>query len=176
MFGEGPGRVRLPSVRLPRLPQSHFIDLLERPAFRPLSRRSSSTSCTACGSHGNSAAHGERCRPATAVWLLEEAFDLGRWLATIRTAVRVPPVVPRACSAGRRPPPADQLTVERLAVQERLEGRRSGGRRGCLRIWKRPAPQARVAEANAADLQAALDAGEQAADAFTWTNRPPAAG
>src|SRR5262249_36547370 len=120
--------------------------------------------------HGNRAAHGQKCRPETAVWLLEEAFDLARWLFKTFTgrdgpAMHFQPPSPPA--AGRT---AEQALQEKLDLQERLKTVEAAVARLMEELQATQA-KAQVAEVNAAELQAALRAGQQAADALSLDER-----
>src|ERR1700727_145175 len=74
-FGEGFVESVYYSLRLPRVPQSHLIDLLNAPGFMAAVPSVVVNKLHSLRVHGNRAAHGEKCRPQTATWLLEEAFD-----------------------------------------------------------------------------------------------------
>ncbi len=150
-------------LRLPRLPQSHLIDLLNSPAFTAAVPGVIVNKLHSLRVHGNRAAHGERCRPQAATWLLEEAFDLGRWLAKslggedVDALAFQPPAPPAAKQS------ADQILAEKLRVQERLKSVEESVAR-LIEELEATRAQARTAEANAAELKAALEAGKLAAD------------
>ena len=61
-------------LRLPRLPQSQFIDLLNGPGFKAAVPSVIVNKLHSLRAHGDRAAHGEKCRPRAALWLLEEAL------------------------------------------------------------------------------------------------------
>ena len=152
-------------LRLPRLPHSSFIDILNAPAFRAAVPSVIVNKLHSLRVHGNKAAHGEKCRPQTAVWLLEEAFDLARWLArTFADKDGPAEFQPPAPPSARRQP--DQFLQEKLEVQERLKSVEAAVAR-LMEELEATRAKARVAEANAAELQAALQAGQQAADALS---------
>ena len=152
-------------LRLPRLPQSQFIDLLNGPGFKAAVPSVIVNKLHSLRVHGNRAAHGEKCRPETALWLLEEAFDLSRWLVKTLTGQEPSPATfqPPAPPAAKRS--ADQVLKEKLEVQERLKTVEAAVAR-LMEELEATHAKARAAEANAAELQAALEAGQQVADAL----------
>ena len=153
-------------LRLPRLPHSQFIDFLNAPGFKAAVPSVVVNKLHSLRVHGNRAAHGEKCRPQTAVWLLEEAFSLGRWLFKTFTGKDgsaddfQPPPPPTA----RRQP--DQALQEKQEVQERLKSVEAAVTR-LMEELEATRAKARLAEANAAELEAALQAGQQAAHALS---------
>lgn len=66
-------------LNLPRLPQAHLIDLLNNDSFRAVTPSGVLDKLHAVRMHGNKAAHGETPSQNTALWLLRECYDLGRW-------------------------------------------------------------------------------------------------
>lgn len=64
---------------LPKLPQAHLIDLLNNDVFRAVTPAVVLDKLHAVRIHGNKAAHGETISRNTALWLLRECHDLGRW-------------------------------------------------------------------------------------------------
>ncbi len=170
LFGEALVGSVYHQLRLPRLPQSQFIDLLNGSAFKAAVPSVIVNKLHSLRVHGNRAAHGEKCRPQTAVWLLEEAFDLSRWLVKMATGKEPdqktfqPPQQP----ATRRS--ADQLLQEKLQVQERLKTVEASVTR-LMEELEATRAKARAAEATAADLQAAREAGQRAADALSLDER-----
>ena len=65
---------------LPEPDQPTFVELLKNPAFTAITPKAVLNKLHALRIHGNKAAHGEPVRPDNALWLLEEAYDLARWL------------------------------------------------------------------------------------------------
>ena len=129
--------------------QPTLVDLLQNPAFLAVTPKVVLHKLHALRVHGNKAAHGERSKPATALWLLREAYDLARWLyvrygdgkAQGIPAFR-PPSPPRADKAGER----HQILV-RLAAQEvRMES--------LLREFETTRQKATTAEKKAGELEA----------------------
>ena len=67
-------------IGLPRAPMSNFMELLSNDAFTSVTPRVVVDKLHAVRIHGNKAAHGDKISVDGALWLLREAWDLGRWL------------------------------------------------------------------------------------------------
>ena len=67
-------------VGLPRAPMSNFMELLSNDAFEAVTPQVVIDKLHAIRIHGNKAAHGDKVSVKSALWLLREAWDLGRWL------------------------------------------------------------------------------------------------
>ena len=67
-------------LKLPKPVRATFIDLLEDATFQSITPTVVRDKLHAIRMEGNKAAHGEGATTTTALWLLREAFDLGRWL------------------------------------------------------------------------------------------------
>ncbi|MBL3529483.1 MAG: DEAD/DEAH box helicase family protein [gamma proteobacterium endosymbiont of Lamellibrachia anaximandri] len=67
-------------VGLPRAPMSNFMELLSNHAFEGVTPKVIIDKLHAIRIHGNKAAHGDKVSLNSALWLLREAWDLGRWL------------------------------------------------------------------------------------------------
>lgn len=65
---------------LPKPEQATFVDLLGNASFAAITPKVVLDKLHALRIHGNKAAHGELATVETALWLIQEAFDLGRWL------------------------------------------------------------------------------------------------
>ena len=65
---------------LPKPDQATFVDLLANQSFAAITPRVILDKLHALRIHGNKAAHGESATSKNAIWLLQEAFDLSRWL------------------------------------------------------------------------------------------------
>lgn len=65
---------------LPKPDQASFVDLLNNQSFAAITPKVVLDKLHALRIHGNKAAHGEISLAKNALWLLQEAFDLGRWL------------------------------------------------------------------------------------------------
>ena len=108
-------------LRLPKPEHPTFVDLLNNQSFAAITPKVVLDKLHALRIHGNKAAHGEPATIQNAVWLLQEAFDLGRWLF-----VQYGKGNPEAIPAFVKPSPegADdskgQLKRERRQILERL--------------------------------------------------------
>ena len=67
-------------LRLPKPDHATFVDLLGNQSFVAITPKVVLDKLHALRIHGNKAAHGEPATTRSALWLLQEAFDLGRWL------------------------------------------------------------------------------------------------
>jgi type I restriction enzyme R subunit len=65
---------------LPKPEHATFVDLLGNSSFVAITPKVVLDKLHALRIHGNKAAHGEPATVRTALWLIQEAFDLGRWL------------------------------------------------------------------------------------------------
>lgn len=65
---------------LPKPEHATFVDLLGNQSFAAITPRVVLDKLHALRIHGNKAAHGEPATTRNALWLLQEAFDLTRWL------------------------------------------------------------------------------------------------
>lgn len=71
------GIYRQLGIQLPTV--SNLNDLLRAPVFTEAVPRTVCLKMNAIRDHGNKGAHGEDISQKTALWLLQESFDLGRW-------------------------------------------------------------------------------------------------
>lgn len=67
-------------LALPKPEQATFVDLLNNQSFAAITPKVVLDKLHALRIHGNKAAHGESVAVQNALWLLQEAFDLARWL------------------------------------------------------------------------------------------------
>lgn len=67
-------------LKLPKPEQATFVDLLNNQSFFAITPKVVLDKLHAIRIHGNKAAHGEPASVRNALWLLQEAFDLARWL------------------------------------------------------------------------------------------------
>ncbi len=67
-------------LSLPKPERPTFVDLLTNQSFVAITPKVVLDKLHALRIHGNKAAHGEPATVRSALWLLQEAFDLGRWL------------------------------------------------------------------------------------------------
>ncbi len=110
---------------LPKPIRPSFIDLLNDAAFRAVVPRVILDKLHALRMQGNKAAHGETAKPQTALWLLREAHDLGRWLSTFfeRSDPKAlpaykDPTPPDTSTSGKELERARRNALEKLAAQE----------------------------------------------------------
>lgn len=76
-------------LQLPKPDQANLVDLLVNHSFAAIVPRVVLDKLHALRIHGNKAAHGEPATARTALWLLQEAFDLGRWLSVEYASIPV---------------------------------------------------------------------------------------
>ena len=106
--------------RLVRPSQSGLNDLMQEFAFKQAVPRVVITKLHSLRVHGNKAAHGEEVRTRESRWLLQEAYDLAKWLAlTYDTAdaKKLPQYNEPAPPSTRDPA---ELLREKKAILERL--------------------------------------------------------
>lgn len=80
LFGENLTKDIYHELRLPKPDHATFVDLLKNDAFIAITPKVVLDKLHALRIHGNKAAHGEPATVRAALWLIQEAFDLGRWL------------------------------------------------------------------------------------------------
>lgn len=67
-------------LHLPKPTMAQFMDLLSNDAFVSVAPKVLVDKLHAIRIHGNKAAHGDSVTTESALWLLKESFDIGRWL------------------------------------------------------------------------------------------------
>ena len=110
---------------LPKPEHATFVDLLSNQSFAAITPKVVLAKLHALRIHGNKAAHGEPATTRSALWLLQEAFDLGRWLfiqygkgdAGSIPAFEQPPPEGTEDSKGQLKREKRQI-LEKLAAQE----------------------------------------------------------
>jgi type I restriction enzyme, R subunit len=80
LFAENLTRDIYHDLGLPKPEHATLVDLLGNQSFAAITPKVVLDKLHALRIHGNKAAHGEPATTRTAFWLLQEAFDLGRWL------------------------------------------------------------------------------------------------
>jgi type I site-specific restriction endonuclease len=80
LFAENMTKDIYRDLRLPKPDQSTFVDLLKNPSFAAITPKVVLDKLHALRIHGNKAAHGDQAHSRNALWLLQEAYDLARWL------------------------------------------------------------------------------------------------
>ena len=106
---------------LPKPEQATFVDLLSNSSFAAITPKVVLDKLHALRIHGNKAAHGEPATVTTALWLIQEAFDLGRWLFVQFAkgdAAAIPPFVQPISEAADDS--KGQLKREKRQVLEKL--------------------------------------------------------
>jgi type I restriction enzyme R subunit len=150
-------------LRLPRLFRPNLIDLLDDSSFQSAVPRVVVSKMHALRIEGNHAVHGNRGDTTTALRLLKEAFDLGRWLFVNFAGGRVDD-----CPHYADPPEggaeAAERRKEKRAILERLVSQEAQLQK-LLEDLEAERARAQQAEATASDLKLALVAGQQAAAA-----------
>lgn len=112
-------------LALPKPEQATLVDLLTNQSFAAITPTVILDKLHALRIHGNKAAHGEPATSKNAIWLLQEAFDLSRWLlvqfgkgdAKAIPAFRQPSVDGSDDTKGQLKREKRQV-LERLAAQE----------------------------------------------------------
>ena len=79
-FGERTIAIVYQELSLPRPPMSGFMELLSNDALEAITPKVVIDKLHAIRIHGNKAAHGDKASVNSALWLVREAWDLGRWL------------------------------------------------------------------------------------------------
>jgi type I restriction enzyme R subunit len=110
---------------LPKPELATFVDLLNNQSFSAITPKVVLDKLHALRIHGNKAAHGDPATTRNALWLLQEAFDLARWLfiqfgkgdASIIPAFEQPPSTGDDDSKGQLKREKRQV-LEKLAAQE----------------------------------------------------------
>lgn len=150
-------------LKLPRLLRPNLIDLLEDASFRATVPNVVLSKLHVLRVEGNHAVHGNRGDTTTALRLLKEAYDLGRWLFVSFAGGRAD-----QCPTFTEPPEggADAATRrrEKRAILERLAAQESQMQK-LLEELEAQRARAEQAVATTSELQLALAKGQQAATA-----------
>lgn len=150
-------------LRLPRLIRPNLIDLLDDSAFQSAIPQVVVSKMHALRIEGNHAVHGNRGDTTTALRLLKEAYDLGRWLVVTFTGGKA-----EDCPPFTQPPEGGAEAVERRkekrVILERIAAQEAQMQKLLLDLEAERA-RAQQAAATAAELELALAAGQQAAAA-----------
>jgi type I restriction enzyme R subunit len=151
-------------LKLPKLFRPNLIDLLDHSAFQ-----TAVPSVVLCKMHGlriegNHAIHGNRGDTTVALRLLKDAFDLGRWLYATFGKGNV-----ESCPTFAQPPEggveAAQRRKEKRAILERFAAQEAQMQK-LLEDLDAERSRVQQAAASAAELQVALEAGQQSAAAI----------
>jgi type I restriction enzyme R subunit len=79
-FAERAVTIVYSQLGLPRPPQAAFMEQLTNASFEAVTPKVIIDKLHALRIHGNKAAHGDKVTEQSALWLLKESFDIGRWL------------------------------------------------------------------------------------------------
>jgi len=154
---------------LPKPYQNNLNDLLINASFTQAVPRVIVSKLHSLRIHGNKAAHGESVLTSTALWLLQEAYELGRWLflsyaggSKTDCPEFIPPSASTSTEAEKKLKREKTAILAHLAAQEEqmktllgeLEAARS----------KQTVPQATEAE-----LHVVQEHGQEAADALAFS-------
>ena len=150
-------------LRLPRLLRPNLIDLLDDSAFQSAVPNVVVSKMHALRIEGNHAVHGNRGDTTTALRLLKEAYDLGRWLFVTYAEGKAEDLPLFS------PPPeggveAIELRKEKRAILERIAAQEAQMQK-LLEDLEAERQRAEQAVATASELELALTAGQQAAAA-----------
>jgi len=124
LFAENLTKDLYRDLRLPKPDQPTFIDLLKNHAFAAITPKVVLDKLHAIRIHGNKAAHGESVKAQKAIWLLQEAYDLGRWMfVQYGNGEResIPPFsdpAPKPAAEGTAQSRQRRQILEKLAAQE----------------------------------------------------------
>lgn len=157
--------------RLLRPVDADLFQLLKDASFEALVPRVVRDKLHTLRIRGNKAAHGEPATPRGAMWVLEEAYEVGKWLH-----VRYGDGAVDSCPPFREPPAsgADGATRAQLKREKKEALERLAAREAQLQYEvqnaRRQADAAReetvAATGTAAELQTRLEQGQQVADAL----------
>jgi type I restriction enzyme R subunit len=153
---------------LPRPSQSNLNDLLTNASFVQAVPRVIASKLHSLRIHGNRAAHGESVLTPAALWLLQEAHELGRWMHLNYAGgskADCPEFVPTAAMEGTEA--ERNLRREKTAILARVAAQGAEMQRLLTELEaarsRQPEPQA-----SGAELQAARERGQQAADTLAF--------
>ncbi len=143
--------------------QCSLNDLLQEFSFKQAVPRVVVSKLQSLRVHGNKAAHGEQVRTQESRWLLQEAYDLGKWLVVTYSSADVatlPPFHEPEPPSTRDPA---ELRREKKAILERL-AKQEAQTEKLLRELAAARELARTTEATLEELHAAAAAGQQSAN------------
>lgn len=150
-------------LRLSRLFRPNLIDLLDDSSFQSAVPRVVVSKMHALRIEGNHAVHGNRGDTTTALRLVKEAYDLGRWLFVNFAGGRAEdcPHYTEPTEGGAE---AAERRKEKRAILERIAAQEAQMQK-LLETLEAERARAEQAVASASELQLALSAGQQAAAA-----------
>jgi type I restriction enzyme R subunit len=151
---------------IPRLYQNNLNDLLVNASFAHAVPRVIVSKLHSLRIHGNKAAHGESILGSTALWLLQEAYELGRWLFLSYAGGskdECPGFAPPTASGGTEA--ERKLRREKTAILAHLAAQEEQMKALLAELEAARSRQA-VPQASEAELHAAQEHGQEAADAL----------
>jgi type I restriction enzyme, R subunit len=164
LFAENLTRDIYNDLRLPKPEQPTFVDLLKNQAFAAITPKVVLDKLHALRMHGNKAAHGDHAHSRTALWLLQEAYDLARWLYVQYgkgSASSIPPFRAPSAKDGASEGRERRHILEKLAAQEaQMEA--------LLRDLDETRKAVSTAEKRAEELQALAASANAAANALEF--------
>jgi len=153
---------------LPKPMQNNLNDLLVNASFEQAVPRVIASKLHTLRIHGNRAAHGEAVLTPAALWMLQEAFELGTWMhlnygggAKADLPVFAPPGASDDTEAERK------LKRERTAILARVAAQDAEMKRLLAELEASRSHQS-VAQATDEELQAARQQGQQVADTLAF--------
>ena len=117
---------------------------------------------------GNKGAHGESVLAQTAIWLLQEAYELGRWMHLTYAKGKqedCPPFAPPSSTVATEA--EKKLRQEKVSILQQLAAQEAEMQK-LLADVEAARSTAQVAEATATQLQTVLAQGQQVADALAF--------
>jgi type I restriction enzyme, R subunit len=158
-FCEQAAKLIRDELRLPRLFRPNLIDLLDDPSFRSAVPAVVVSKMHALRIEGNRAVHGNQGDATTALRLIKDAFDLGRWLHLTLGKGNI-----QDCPAFNQPPEggleAAERRKERRAILERIAAQEAQ-MHSLLEELEAERSRAQRAQATADELQLAKAAGQE---------------
>ncbi|MBS0207202.1 MAG: DEAD/DEAH box helicase family protein [Planctomycetes bacterium] len=153
---------------LPKPPQANLNDLLNAATFVQVIPRVVLTKLHLLRVQGNKGAHGETVSPQSAMTLLKEAFALGQWMHLQYAngkAADFPAFTTPSQEASTEV--ERKLKREKVSILQRLADQEAEMQK-VLADLESARSKAKVAEETAAQLQAAMLQGQQAADTLAF--------
>lgn len=143
--------------------QAGLNDLLQEFTFKQAVPRVVISKLHSLRVHGNKAAHGEEVNPQQSRWMLQEAFDLAKWLVLTYNGLDV-----GALPAYHEPEPPStrdpaELRREKKAILERL-AKQEAQTEKLLADLESERKKSKKAQATVEELQAAAAAGQRSAN------------
>lgn len=119
LFAENMTKDIYRDLALPKPDQPTFVELLTNHSFKAITPKVVLDKLHALRIHGNKAAHGEPATSKSALWLLQEAYDLARW-SFIQYAKGDLKSIPAYSAPTGQDDSKGQLKREKKAILEKL--------------------------------------------------------